>query len=1290
MAPTRPRAAPVTATIRARGPHPDADWRAAIIESADASAAQLFGSGLLGQRLERVLGGAGLEVDGAETALRLSDGRWARVRATSAAHDTFHLSFEVIPPSVIDAIVRAQRRDAFDSAVVGQALIDHEGRWLEVNAYLCDLLGYSPAELRSMRFPHLIHPQDLAQVLAGRDRLVSGEVQRFSAEVRYRRRAGGVVWCELHVALLEPLPLERERFAVYATEITERKRLEADLLLNEQRLALALEGAGMAWWEHDRAHDVHRSSPNMAQLLGFAPGTYHDSLEAFLAMVHPDDRAMIAGMNADPRTWRDRFEYRFRGPDGVERWLESRSKTVFDANGEVERVLGVTTDITERKRQERDLAETQQRLELSLHSAAMGWWSWNFSDELIQVSDGFARLLGYAPHEFPGGARAFAERLVPEDFARMRAMTQSPQHWPASFDYRVNLPGGQVRWISSRARVFFDEGGAPVRVVGVDTDITERHLAGRELEATRERLELALSSADIGWWEWHALEDRHRWSPNLERLLGYEPGTYPGTPDAFLARVHPDDRALFDGPRSTAIRHEEFDFRVVWPDGSVRWLTTRSKRHYRADGTLERIIGVDVDITARKRVEQELLEIKARLELAFSSTEMAWWEWDVLEDRHRWSPQLERLLGYELGTYPGTPEAFLARVHPEDRALLDADIATNGPRREEFDFRVVWPDGTERWLNTRSKTYQRADGRLERIIGVDADITARKRVEQELLETAARLELALSSAQMGWWELDPRADRHRWSPGYERLLGYEPGTYPGTPDAFLARVHPDDRAQFALETQSMSAWPEDVDYRVVFPNGEERWISSRSRVIRGADGNLERIIGVDLDITARKRAEVDLVRRATHDPLTELPNRRTFTERLEHAIQMARRSNTQLAVVFLDLDRFKTVNDSLGHGVGDALLMAVAQRLKEALRGDDTVARLGGDEFTMILPAVRNVENGTVVAEKLLRAFDEPFVLNDHEVVIGASLGISLYPSDGEDSETLLRHADDAKRRAKRGGRSQYQFYRSEMTFMARVQLELERDLRRALERGEFSLHYQAQFSLERAQPVGAEALLRWQHPTRGFVPPSEFIPVAEESGLIVPIGDWVLREACRQLAQWRKDIGSRLRMAVNVSALQFERHDLLQTVRDALEEHNLEPRFLELELTESLVMRDVAGSATQLRALRDHGVQIAVDDFGTGYSSLAYLQRLPIDRLKIDRTFIKDLGGEHDTAPLVQAIIALAHTLGMEVVAEGIETTAQMETLRRLHCEYAQGYLLARPVPSDAFLEHVQASTLR
>jgi diguanylate cyclase (GGDEF)-like protein/PAS domain S-box-containing protein len=467
--------------------------------------------------------------------------------------------------------------------------------------------------------------------------------------------------------------------------------------------------------------------------------------------------------------------------------------------------------------------------------------------------------------------------------------------------------------------------------------------------------------------------------------------------------------------------------------------------------------------------------------------------------------------------------------------------------------------------------------------------------------------------------------------------------------------------------------------------GTQRWLSVNAQPLTHPDRRDSYAVVTSLfDFTDRKRAEERLLRQTMYDGLTELPNRQLFTDRLEQAISFAHRLEGAVAVAFLDLDRFKMVNDTFGHASGDALLREVAQRLVGTVRPDDTVARLGGDEFTLILADVQTAEDMAKVAQKMLEVFETPFEIDGQELKVNASLGLSLYPVDGKEADTLLRHADVAMRRAKQSGRGHYQFYRAEMTQIAREQVTLESELRKALEADSLELHYQPQYDLETNALVGVEALLRWNHPRLGPVSPARFIPIAEDSGLIVPIGNWVLNEACRQNAEWQRAGISRHRVAVNVSSMQFERSDLVETVGQALGASGLEPRWLELELTESLVMRDVTDTIRQLEGLRALGVAVAVDDFGTGYSSLAYLQRLPLDTLKIDRAFVTELGSERNTLALVRALVTLAHGLGMQVVAEGIETTNQLGMLRDLACNIGQGFLLARPMAASSILEWI------
>jgi len=457
---------------------------------------------------------------------------------------------------------------------------------------------------------------------------------------------------------------------------------------------------------------------------------------------------------------------------------------------------------------------------------------------------------------------------------------------------------------------------------------------------------------------------------------------------------------------------------------------------------------------------------------------------------------------------------------------------------------------------------------------------------------------------------------------------------------------------------------------------EPRTPSAEDMRLLGAASYLATIAVEQESLTAK------LSHQAHHDALTGLPNRLLFEDRLQQVLALAQRSGQLVGLLFIDLDNFKRVNDTLGHAVGDVLLQYVAQRLQGRIRQSDTLARMGGDEFAVILTGLKDPKDAVEIAQKLLDALTSAFEVEGYQLFVNGSIGISLYPQDGVQAPVLERNADTARYRAKSKGPNSFQLFTPEMHEGALEQLELENSLRRAVDYGEFSLHYQPQFQIDTGKPVGLEALLRWKHPKLGMVPPARFILIAEESGLIVPIGTWVLREACRQNAAWQRAGHQPYRVAVNVSALQFVRPDFVDTVSVALEDHGLEPRWLELELTESVVMRDVEDVRLRLGELRRLGVGISIDDFCTGYSSLAYLQQLPIDSLKIDSSFIRNIttsaaGPEHGPT-LVRTIVMMAHSLGIEVVAEGVETVDQLAFLRTVDCDRGQGYLVAKPMPAD------------
>jgi diguanylate cyclase (GGDEF)-like protein len=435
-----------------------------------------------------------------------------------------------------------------------------------------------------------------------------------------------------------------------------------------------------------------------------------------------------------------------------------------------------------------------------------------------------------------------------------------------------------------------------------------------------------------------------------------------------------------------------------------------------------------------------------------------------------------------------------------------------------------------------------------------------------------------------------------------------------------------------------------------------------------------------MDMTERKQAEERLSYLASCDSLTNLPNRILFYDRLNQVLSRAPWSKRLVGVLFLDLDRFKIINDTLGHNVGDELLKAVAERLKGCVRAGDTVARLGGDEFTVILDDVAKEQDVTKIAQKILDALSKPYRIEGHELFTTTSIGISLYPHDGETAETLLKNADIAMYRAKEQGKNNFQHYSSAMNAKASERLSLENGLRHALEGEELRLLYQPQLDLKSGQIIGMEALVRWQHPEMGLLSPAKFIPVAEETGLIIPMGEWVLRTACAQNRAWQTAGYASMRIAVNFSARQFQQQNMIKMVSRVLQETGLAPHFLELELTESIIMKNAENTIATLYQLHEMGLEISIDDFGTGYSSLSYLRRFPINRLKVDQSFVRDIAKDPINAEIVNAIITMAHSLKIKVIAESVETAEQLRILRSLECDEMQGYILSPPLsPQEA-----------
>ncbi len=685
------------------------------------------------------------------------------------------------------------------------------------------------------------------------------------------------------------------------------------------------------------------------------------------------------------------------------------------------------------------------------------------------------------------------------------------------------------------------------------------------------------------------------------------------------------------------------------------------------------------DISARQR------EQAARTRQHDYITEAAGiglWDWDPVTDRREWSPRCRAIFGVPADETVSW-DRFLAALHPDDRDRTKAAIrqALQGGREYDHQHRAVWPDGSVHWVHAKGRVEFGADGRPRRMAGIAMDITDYKTTEQALLDSQERLRLARQVAQVGDFEWNIVANSMRWSPELAVLYGLPAEAFTSTFEAWLARLHPDDLAGTAQRARTaLTTGRFDAEWRVVWPDGSVHWLAGRAVVYKDEAGRPERVLGVNIDVTEQKDTQETIRRVSQHDGLTGLPNRALLHEFAAHLLVQAQRSGSGVAFLFVDLDRFKPINDTYGHNVGDAVLKEVAKRLSTTLRGEDLVGRLGGDEFLVVLNQIRGEEDATKVALNVLHALGEPYRVMGLELHSSPSIGISLFPQDAAGVDALIRNADTAMYQAKAGGRNTFQFFRPELNARADEALRVESRLPRALADHEFTLHFQPVVDLRTGALVAAEALIRWPAMKLG---PEQFIPVAETAGYIDALGRWTLEEACRCLRDWREHGLPEFPVAVNISALQFRRTDFVRRVTQTIDLAGISPRDLRLEITESTAMSNIDSVAEVLRGLRGHGVKVALDDFGTGHSSLSQLSRLPLDILKLDRSFVKEIGRQQrdrGSIAILEAIIAMARSLGLDLVAEGVESEKHIAFLRKRACRHAQGFHFAHPLPAEEF----------
>lgn len=942
-------------------------------------------------------------------------------------------------------------------------------------------------------------------------------------------------------------------------------------------------------------------------------------------------------------------------------------------------VVGMVVDVTERERAAQRQAESERRFRSLVSAIPDLVWLKDCDGTYLTCNQAFERFVGHKEADIVGKTDLdFVERELAE-FFRQKDREALAAGKPTMNEEVLTLAAdGRTIQVESIRTALFDADGNLVGVLGVARDITQRKQAEAELERGLSHARMMLGTMTDGYVRLDVQGRILDTNPAYCRMLGYDRAE-------LIGRSIADFRAPgaeYDVPMCIdhvlSAGQMRFDTRYRRKDGGIIDIEASAASMPKAEPPQLAVFFRDV--TQERRVEANYRELVNRIPAGV-------FRYRTIKSGGRFeyvSPAFCILLQVDEHAARADPASVFERLHPEDAAVF-AELraaARSGARSFVWGGQLKLGDRI-RWVHVEAGATAEAGGDLV-WHGVVTDVTER----QQLLERLRLDSAVIASTSESVMITDLDANIVSVNPAFSEMTGRSADEVVGQNARLLKSGHHDASFYQDLwrELKESGRWQGQIWNRR--KSGELYPDLLNISVVRDSDGRPTHYVGIASDISQLKHSEAQLVHLAHHDALTGLPNRLLLGSRLEHAIERARRENAELAVLFLDMDRFKTVNDSLGHEVGDQLLVAVAERLKKGvLREEDTLGRLGGDEFLILLENIGSSMAAAKVAQKLLGALGQPFVLaSGHELFIQASIGICLFPADGDRAEILIRNADTAMFRAKEQGRNTYQFYTEALTRAASVRLDLEMRMRRGIRNNEFQVWYQPIYRFADRRIVGAEALIRWQPADGAMIPPDQFIPVAEDSGMIVELGRQVLQTGCADLRGWI-DQGLKIEsLAVNLSAQQFRDRQFERTVAQDIAAAGVPPQMLELEVTERGLMDLGSETLGKLDALKKLGVCLAIDDFGTGYSSLTYLKQMPVDKLKIDRSFVEDLPDDASNVAIVRTIVAIARSLCLKVLAEGVETSAQLAFLRDIGCDECQGFLFGRAVPAPQFAEQLRA----
>ena len=955
---------------------------------------------------------------------------------------------------------------------------------------------------------------------------------------------------------------------------------------------------------------------------------------------------------------------------------------------------------------------------MALEGSGVGVWDWNVATGEQIHSRQWEEMLGYAAGDNTHGYQDFEALVHPDDLPMVQAAARAHMdgHLPEyAVDMRMRCKDGSWKWILARGVVVErDLAGSPLRMLGTHTDISERKRSEEELRSLNiallentQLLQNTLTSISQGILLFDANNRVRKFNPRVCELLDI--------PIEFLSTL-PTEMELVDyqmargdfGTDAHLLDPVAGNELMKAATGTMDQLPVQYVRRTVAGSTLEvrtqfledgSKVRTFADVSAYVQAEADRKRLNQLLDATQTLAGVGGWERDFVTGAVYWTKGVYRILEVTPEEFmPGDLASTRRFFTPASQVLIQpVNPTTNQPTETSHDLElemVTWK-GRHIWIRFKGTTNW-DHGRPLKRTSVLQDITELRQAEAVARESEARWKLALESIGDGVWDWHIQDRTEFYSDRLLQICGYGAGELNSDPDEFDDRTHPEDIPalnQARLDHFEGRAPLYQSERRILCKDGSWKWVLSRGMVIsRDADGKPLRMLGTFTDISDRKAAEALIRQQAFYDTLTGLPNRRMLRDRLEQEIKRSNRDQQELAILFIDLDHFKEVNDTLGHDRGDMLLIEAGRRIQGCVRASDTVARMGGDEFTVILAELPSSSQLDSILQKMLRALGAVFQLGNEQVFVSASIGITMYPTDATEIEDLLKNADQALYVAKGAGRNRFSFFTPALQEAALTRVRLANDLRTAVQEQQFYVVYQPIVELSTGAIHKAEALIRWQHPTRGLVSPAAFIPIAESSGLIVEIGEWVFQQAAQQVQVWRQTLADDFQVSVNKSPVQFHHSGAKgSSWAEYLRTKGLPGDSVVVEITEGLLLDTSAGVADTLLALRAAGIGVSLDDFGTGYSSLSYLQKFDIDFVKIDQSFVRHLTVNSTDLALCKAIVVMAHALDMRVIAEGVETVQQRDLLAEAGCDFAQGYWYAQPMKAadfEAFVASYAAST--